>query len=94
MAESVAHTLATGTGDVTIASAETTLMGWSIRESAGTPAVAAVNIEDGAGNVIAAIELAANGSSTEWFGPDGVRARGGLAVDRQSGETEGAVYYR
>lgn len=72
-----------------------TLYGWSIRESAGTPAVATVLIRSGSlsGPIVAAIELVADGSSTEWFGPQGVQARGGLYVDVVAGAVEGSVYH-
>lgn len=71
------------------------LLGWSIRESAGVAAVATVLIRAGTTDtapIIAAIELAANGSSTEWLGPQGVQARDGIRVQVVAGTVEGAVY--
>lgn len=87
--------LSSGTGDTTVITSDyCELLGWSLRESAGSAAVATVYLEDGDGNLVAVIELAADASNTQWFGPNGVRCRGGLAVDRQGGSTEGTIFYR
>jgi hypothetical protein len=95
MAAAHAVALATGTGDVTAHSGAIRLMGWSIAESAVTAAVATVIIRDGtstAGPIVAVIELAANASDSEFFGPDGLLMGTGVFVDRTAGETQGAVY--
>lgn len=88
------HAVATGTADVQVVSRGCILRGFSIRESAGTPAVATVILRDGTAAtdpIVAVIELAANGSVTEYF-DDGISISTGVYVDRVAGETEGAVY--
>jgi hypothetical protein len=81
--------------DQTITTSDGRLMGWSLRESAGTPAVAACNIREGSasGDIIAVLELAADSSSNVWFGPGGVNAVGGIYFDVVAGEITGAVYF-
>lgn len=65
------------------------LLGWSIRESAGSPAVATVSIVLGeavsGGTPIGHVELAANGSETKWFGPQGIDVRDGVSLDIAGG---------
>lgn len=71
------------------AGARRRLMGWSVRESAGSPAVATVSIVHGAtvsgGTPIAHVELAANASSTQWLGPQGLDVRDGVSLDIAGG---------
>lgn len=71
----------------------TSFYGWSIRESAGTPAVATVNFRHGAvgGQILAVLELAASESATVAFGsftptPDGVY------VEEVAGTVSGVIY--
>ena len=85
--------VATGTADVQGYTGSTTLMGYSVRESAGTPAAATVVLRNGtstAAPAVAIVELAANGSETGVLPaldcPDGV------FVDRVAGETELVLY--
>lgn len=79
------------------ADSDTRLYGWSIAENAGSPAVATVSIYRGAAataaNKIATIELAANGSDSEWFGPQGIYCRDGIFVEVVAGSVEVMVYY-
>lgn len=89
--------VATGTADVAAVAAATNLrlLGFSFRESAVTAAVATIIIRNGndaTDPIVAEIELAANASVTQWFGPNGIASAGGVFVDRVAGETEGAVY--
>ena len=68
--------------------------GWSLHESAGTPAVASVLFKDtdSSGSLLGALELAADTSDTVFF-PDGVVVPSGtLYIDKTAGSTEGAVY--
>lgn len=98
------YQLASGTADVAAVPAPPTpnqpairLMGFSIREAAGTPAVATVIIRNGTadtGAILAVIELAADASINLWFGPEGIDASLGIFVDRVAGTTQGAIYYR
>lgn len=72
------------------------LYGWSVREAAGSPAVATVIVHagtDASGPAIGEIELAANGASTEWFGPQGVQMRDGIFVEVVAGTVEGVVFH-
>ncbi len=65
------------------------LMGYSCRESDGSPAVATFRIFHGAtvagGTAVVVIELAANASETVWFGPDGIDMASGISVDHIAG---------
>lgn len=99
-----AYSLATGTAGVQAVGAPAdknkgtlVFLGCSIRESAGTAAVATVIIRNGTDNtgaILAVIELAANASAPPlWFGDGGVIANDGIYVDRVAGETQGAIYY-
>jgi hypothetical protein len=73
------------------------LMGYSIRESAGSEAVATCRIMRGAtaagGTVLVNIELAASTSETVWFGPHGLEAETGLSIDRIAGTFDITLYY-
>jgi hypothetical protein len=79
--------------DGALASAPKILYGWSVGESDGTPAVASFLIRDGSvsGPIVAVVELAANGSSTEWF-EGGVRVPNGIFIDIVGGTVQGAIY--
>lgn len=83
----------TGAGDVDAYTGPVNLYGWSFRESAGVAAVATIVLRDGAaGEIIAVIELAADGDDHQWMGPQGIRCSNGITVDRVAGTTEGVVY--
>lgn len=84
-------TIAAGTGDEAghAAATELRLMGLSVRETAG--AVATLNIEHGTANsspVLAAINLAAAGSTVLWFGPQGLPCASGIWIERLTGTTQ------
>lgn len=88
--------LASGTGNVQAFTGSCKLLGWSLRESAGTAAVATVFIRDGtttSGDIRAVIELNGDQSTTMWFGPEGVMCAAGIFVHRSAGSTEGVVYF-
>jgi hypothetical protein len=71
------------------------LMGYSVMESATSAAVATLALRQGTtatGAPLAFIELAANGSSTVWFGPQGIQYSGGLFLDRIAGECTVVVW--
>lgn len=97
MGAPAAHTYnaATGTGDATAIAVTARLMGVSVGESAGAPAVATVLIRRGSstGPEVARFELAANASETVWFGPGGIYCPDGIYIDRTAGETVVTVYY-
>lgn len=93
-----ATTVATGTGDSQVAAAATglRLLGYSVRESAGSAAVAAFNLRNGttdAAALLAMGELAADSEKTVWFGPNGIDAASGIFLDRVAGETTIVVYH-
>lgn len=74
------------------------LMGYSARESAGTPAVATFNIIVGAtvagGSAIWTVELAADASDHEWFPPAGIDAAAGLSIEVVAGTVDVILYYK
>lgn len=74
------------------------LMGFAARESAGTAAAATFKIVHGAtgagGTMMVPVELAANASAAEWFGPDGIAAESGLSIDWIAGEVEVVLFYK
>lgn len=66
------------------------LMGYSVRESSGTPAVATLNIRHGTANthtVLCPISLVASTTNGQWFGPQGIPAASGLYLERVSGNS-------
>lgn len=87
--------IATGTSDVQAYTGPGVLVGCSFRENAGTPAVASIVLRDGTtdtGKIIAVINLLADESMRDNF-PD-IHFATGLFVEKESGETQGAVYIR
>lgn len=89
--------VATGTDDVqgVAAAAGLRLMGYSVRESAGTPAAAAFNLRNGDGNsdpLLVVGEMASNGTDLRWLGPQGIACPAGVWVERVTGETELVLY--
>jgi hypothetical protein len=74
------------------------LMGYSCREIAGSAAVASFTIQHSAtgaaGTQLVAVELAANGSETKWFGPQGLDcAASGLSINRVAGTLDVTLFY-
>lgn len=89
------------TADTTLEAATNNmrLLGWTARESAGTAAVATVILRHGVvsggsctGNVIAYIELAANGSDHENYAPLGLSAASGVCADVLSGTVDVNIF--
>lgn len=74
------------------------LLGYSIRESAGSAAVATAYIVNGATGAAAGkvvyVELAANASETVWFGEQGIACPLGLSIDHVAGTLDVALYYK
>lgn len=74
------------------------LLGYSIKESAGSPAVATGNIVHGVdvatGQKVVYVELAANASDTKWFGDTGIYCPAGLTIDHVAGTFDIILYYR
>lgn len=73
------------------------LMGWSVFESAGSPAAAKVVFHDGVGTsgaIIGNCVLAASGEKTQWLGPQGILCvAGGIYVERVAGSTTVTLWY-
>jgi hypothetical protein len=94
MARAVA--VATGTGDAAIStSTPSRLMGWSVVETAGTPALASAVLRDGTGTgdpIVAQAKVAASGAAFQWFDPAGIVCPNGVFLDRTAGETTVVVY--
>lgn len=90
------------TADTTLEAATSNLKlyGWTVRESAGTAAVATVILRHGvvsggncdAGAVIDFIELAANGDDRQTYAPLGLAVASGVCVDVVSGEIDANIY--
>ena len=88
------------TGDVdaaVAAAAGLRLMGWSARESDGTPAAASFNIVHGAtgdgGDQIIPVELAANGIAHQWYGPQGIAVANGISTNHVAGTYDLTLFY-
>jgi hypothetical protein len=100
MADTTRAQLASGTGSAA-AVAPTPLLrliGISVAESAGSPAAAAVSIQEGAGTdltkELCALSLAASEAKTVWLGEHGVPCPGGIWVNRITGSTRVVIHYR
>lgn len=71
------------------------LMGYSVKENAGSPDVATLVVRNGTTSgdtAIVNINLAASGSDTQWYGPQGVPVDAGVFIDRLTGESTIVVY--
>lgn len=83
---------------VVAAAAGLRLMGWSARESAGSPAVASAKIVNGATGAAAGklveIGLLASDSKHAWYGPQGIPCPLGLSIDWLVGNLSITLFYR
>jgi len=81
-----------------VAAAGLRLVGWSARESDGTPAVATFRIMNGItvveGTLLVPVELSANESAREWYGPEGIDASGGITIDHIAGTIDIVIYHK
>jgi hypothetical protein len=71
------------------------LLGWSVREAGGTPALAQFELRDGgnsAGTMLAAISMAASGDSQLWMGLPGVQFQSSMFGHVVSGASVGALW--
>ena len=92
-----ATNIAAGTGDEAgvAATPNMRLMGYSIKETAG--AVATLSLHNGAsasGAALAYVNLAAAGSTTVWFGPQGIPSAAGVWIERLTGTTAVILHTR
>jgi hypothetical protein len=91
---------ADATADVDLAVAaddQLVIMGYCIAETAAVPAVAEVQIingADGTGQIVAPVFCAASATHNAWFGPQGIPARDGITIERIAGTTSVSVYYK
>ena len=73
------------------------LVGFSAKESAGTPAAATAVIVHGAtgagGTAVAYVNFAASGSTTVWLG-DGIDCASGISIDWLTGRLDIALFYK
>jgi hypothetical protein len=66
--------------------------GFSFRETAGSTATIRVyDALTATGTLLDSIQLAANESAREFYGPDGIKCSTGVYVDIVSGTVEGSV---
>ena len=74
------------------------LIGWSCKESDGSPAAASFNIKNSAtgaaGSLLVPVELTANESAGDWYGPDGIDAQDGLSIDHVAGTFHVVLYHK
>lgn len=96
-ADAIAVPFASRSSSLLIASGYGRLSGWSIWESAGSPAAAQVRFRDGttvAGTFIGGAKLAASGTDPGMNMDEGVRFTTGVFMEVVSGSVEGVVYIR
>ena len=70
-------------------------VGFAVRESDGSPAVASIIFRHGTTDsnpILAPVELNANESAREWWYP-GVEAPNGIFLERAAGSTEVTVFF-
>lgn len=74
------------------------LVGFACKESAAAAAVATFNIVHGAtaagGTLVVPVELAANTSAGEWFGPEGIAVPNGISIDWVAGQIDLVLFYK
>ena len=71
------------------------VMGWTMVETTGS-AAATVNVYDGAdtsGEIALPIKIGQGGSSTDWFGPNGILFKNAVYVNVASGAAQGTIFY-
>jgi hypothetical protein len=83
-------TIAAGTGDEAgiAAAAGLRLMGYSVRETAGSAATLNLCHGTDGTTVMAPINLASAGSDAQWFGPQGLPCDSGVWVERLTGTSQ------
>ena len=89
--------VASGTSDVAAVAAavDLRLLGFSVKEDAGSSAAAEFIIRNGtstAGAAVVYVKLSANESCRDFFGEQGIACPLGIFVDRISGTTAISVY--
>lgn len=87
-------TALTGDGLVgSTSSTQTTLYGWNVLLTANNNPIA-IRVNDVSGAQVARIQASAiNISTSQWFGPQGIRVPGGIWVEFESTATGTVVIY-
>ena len=96
-ADPIAVPFASRSSSLLIASGFGRLSGWSIWESAGSPAAAQVRFRDGTtsgGTIIGGTRLVASGSDGGPNMDEGIRFTTGIYMEVVAGSVEGVVYIR
>lgn len=74
------------------------LVGFAARESAGVAAVATFSIVHGAtgagGTSVVPVELKADESTRDWFGPEGIACPNGISIDHVAGTVDVNLFYK
>ena len=74
------------------------LVGFAARESAATAAAATFMIINGAtgatDSVVVPVELAANASTSGYFGPDGIACTAGISIRMVAGTADVSLFYK
>ncbi len=74
------------------------LIGFACRESAATAAAATFIIVHGAtaagGSSVVPVELTADESTREWFGPEGIAVPNGISIDWIAGTADINLFYK
>lgn len=79
-------------GDQVLLSGNSFYVGYAIQETSGT-AAASLNINS-PGNLLDPVTIAMGATDKRWYGPNGIKSRGGLKVHVVSGVFSGVVYIR
>jgi len=72
------------------------VFGWSMKNASGTT-LATLDVYDGtdhSGTSLFPINLAANQSGRDWFGPNGILFRNGVHINVTAQQVSGAVFIR
>jgi len=100
MADTARVTVASGTSSLAIVAPTVNLrlIGFSVAESAGSPAACSISLQESAATDLtkemAAYSLPASGAATVMFGENGIPCPGGIWLNRIAGSCRVVVYYR
>ena len=95
--DAIAVPFASRSTSLLIASGYGHLSGWSVVESAGTPAAAQLRFHDSVdttGTILGVAKLAASGTDAGPNMDEGIRFRNGIYMEVVAGSVEGVVYIR
>jgi hypothetical protein len=96
--DAVPHSFASRSSSLSIVTGQGKIAGWSIWESAGTPAAAQVRLWDNAsaasGTILGGAKLIASGSDAGPNMDEGIRFNAGVYMEVVAGSVEGVIYTR